>query len=171
MVEELYKTYAPALLRYCVSLAGDVGTAEDLCQETFLRAMTHQEDWRGLERIQRRAWLYTTAKRLFIDRVRKLSREVELQGEELLRMVKEEDYTQAAVNELIDRLPDSERGLFVMRYFQGYDSTELGELYDLPPATVRSRLASARKRLTEWLGLRDERGEKDENTTLNEGGI
>ena len=85
-------------------------------------------------------------------------------------MVKEEDYTQAAVNELIDRLPDSERGLFVMRYFQGYDSTELGELYDLPPATVRSRLASARKRLTEWLGLRDDRGEKDENTTLNEGG-
>lgn len=152
-MEELYKTYWPGLLRYCVSLAGDLGTAEDLCQETFLRAMTHERDWRPLERIQRRAWLYKTAKRLFIDRVRKLSREVELQGEELLRMVKEEDYSKAAVQELIDRLPDNERGLFVMRYFEGYDSTELGELYDLPPATVRSRLASARKRITGWLGL------------------
>ena len=162
MVEELYTAYWPALLRYCVSLAGDVGTAEDLCQETFLRAMTHQKDWRGLERVQRRAWLYTTTKRLFIDRVRKLSREIELQGEELMRLVKEEDYSRAAVRELIDRLPDNERGLFVMRYFQGYDSTELGELYDLPPATVRSRLASARKRLTLWLGLGETTDKQEE---------
>ncbi len=53
--------------------------------------------------------------------------------------------------QLIARLPNTERSLFTMRYFEGYNSKELGELFALSPATVRSRLASARRRLREWV--------------------
>ena len=35
-----------------------------------------------------------------------------------------------------------------MRYIEGYNSTELGEIFDLPPSTVRSRLSSARKKMS-----------------------
>ena len=43
-----------------------------------------------------------------------------------------------------------------MRYFEGYNATELGELFSLPPSTVRARLASARKRLSGWYQELDE---------------
>lgn len=55
------------------------------------------------------------------------------------------------MGQLIARLPESEKALFNMRYFEGYNSKELGEIFDLPPATVRSRLASAKRRLREWI--------------------
>ena len=41
--------------------------------------------------------------------------------------------------------------MFTMRYFEGYNARELGEIFDLPAATVRSRLASAKRRLREWI--------------------
>ena len=62
----------------------------------------------------------------------------------------EEDLTGAAVGQLVSRLPETERALFSMRHFEGYNATELGELFHLPPSTVRARLASARRRLVSW---------------------
>ena len=44
MVEELYTVFYEELLRYCASLSGQRSTAEDLVQETYIRAMTHLED-------------------------------------------------------------------------------------------------------------------------------
>ena len=49
------------------------------------------------------------------------------------------------------RLPEGERALFLLRYFQGYDAAELGRIFGLPPSTVRSRLSAARRRLKRWL--------------------
>ena len=59
--------------------------------------------------------------------------------------------SQAAVAQLVGRLPEDERAIFSLRYFEGYNSKELGEIFSLPPATIRSRLASAKRRLREWL--------------------
>lgn len=111
-------------------------------QETYLRALTHWNDVEDLSRSQCRAWLYKTARNLYIDQMRKLSREVS-EEEELKALPFEEDLSQSAVRQLVARLPNTERLLFSMRYFEGYNSQELGKLFDLPAATVRSRLASA----------------------------
>ena len=131
MVEELYTAFYDELLRYCASIARQQAAAEDLVQETYLRALGHLDSLEDLSRSQRRAWLYKTARNLYIDRVRKASRET-------------------AVGQLVDRLPESERALFALRYFEGYNATELGDLFDLPPSTVRARLASARKKMMDW---------------------
>lgn len=145
-MEELYKTYWPGLLRYCVSLAGDLGTAEDLCQETFLRFWTHQGELEDLKPEQRKAWLRKTARNLWIDSLRRYGRET-FPGEELELAPFEEDFTRGEVRQLLNLLPPEESPLFRMRYFEGYNAAELGEIFDLPPGTVRSRLSSARKRL------------------------
>lgn len=125
-------------------------SAEDLVQETYLRALTHWNDVEDLSRSQCRAWLYKTARNLYIDQMRKLSREVS-EEEELKALPFEEDLSQSAVRQLVARLPNTERLLFSMRYFEGYNSQELGKLFDLPAATVRSRLASAKRRLRQWV--------------------
>lgn len=150
-IEELYGKFYKDILAYCSAMTKDRAAAEDLVQETYMRAMTHWEDLEDLSRGQRRAWLYRTARNLFIDQVRKQSRETPAEEEQLALAAFQEDLSRAAVGQLIARLPESEKALFTMRYFEGYNSKELGELFDLPPATVRSRLASAKRRLREWI--------------------
>ena len=61
------------------------------------------------------------------------------------------DYGELENAQLLSGLPEEERILFTMRYLEGYNARELGELFGIPPATVRMRLASARKHLQrEW---------------------
>lgn len=150
-IEELYGKFYKDILAYCSAMTKDSAAAEDLVQETYMRAMTHWGDLEDLSRGQRRAWLYKTARNLFIDQVRKQSRETPAEEEQLAMAAFQEDLSRAAVGQLIARLPEGEKALFTMRYFEGYNSKELGELFDLPPATVRSRLASAKRRLREWI--------------------
>ena len=150
-VQELYMTFRKELTAYAISMAKNRDTADDLIQETFLRAMTHLDELQDLGQKQCRSWLYKTARNLYIDQVRKLSREVPQTGELLEQTFFEEDLSQGMVAQLVGRLPESERAIFHLRYFEGYNARELGELFSLPPATVRSRLASARGRLRGWL--------------------
>ena len=150
-VQDLYTKHYKELLTYCMSMTKNKPAAEDLLQETSLRAFTHWEDLEDLSSSQRRAWLYRTARNLFIDQLRKQSRESPAEEETLALAAFEEDLSQAAVAQLIARLPDRERTLFTMRYFEGYNAAELGHLFALPSATVRSRLAAARQRLRAWI--------------------
>ncbi len=152
MIEELYTAFYDRLLRYCVAAArGDRHTGEDLAQETFLRALTHIGEVESLSRAQQFAWLKKTARNLYIDRVRKLSRESCVEQVDLERDAFEEDHSAAAVKQLVGRLPEEERTIFILRHFEGYNASEIGEIFSLPPATVRSRLASARRRLKKWI--------------------
>lgn len=150
-VQDLYPKFYKELLAYCKAMTKSSAAAEDLVQETYLRAFTHWEDVEDLSTGQCRAWLYKTARNLYIDQVRKRARETPAEEETLALASFEEDLSQAAVAQLIARLPDAERTLFTMRYFEGYNARELGELFELPAATVRSRLASAKRRLREWI--------------------
>lgn len=150
-LEELYGKFYQEILTYCTAMTRSRATAEDLVQETYMRAMTHWEDLGYRSRGQCRAWLYKTARNLFIDQTRKQSRETPAEEEQLALAAFQEDLSQTAVAQLIAQLPDSEKTLFTMRYFEGYNSKELGEIFDLPPATIRSRLASAKRRLREWI--------------------
>ena len=150
-LEELYGKFYKELLAYCVAMTKDRTAAEDLVQETYMRAMTHWEDLEDLSKGQCRAWLYKTARNLFIDQMRKQSRETPMEEEHLPLAAFEEDLSQAAVAQLIARLPENERTIFTLRYFEGYNAKELGDLFDLPSATVRSRLAAAKRRLWQWI--------------------
>ena len=112
MVEELYTDFYEQLLGWCTVQVHSRTAAEDLVQETFLRAMGHLEDLECLERAQRRAWLYRTAKNLAIDRARRQARETPAEEEQLALAGFEEDLSAVAVAQLVDRLPESERALF-----------------------------------------------------------
>lgn len=163
MIEELYRELYGPLSRWCAHMARDPTEGEDICQEAFLRALRHWGDLEGLSQEQRKSWLYKTAKNLYIDRLRRGARECLLEdaaagqgsptGEAGGGLVPawHDDLSQEETAQLVGRLPPEERRLFVLRYFRGYNASELGERFDLPPATVRSRLLSARRRMAGWL--------------------
>lgn len=149
-LEDIYGAFHRDLLAYCQAMTKSRSSSEDLVQETYLRAMTHWDDVEALSRSQCRSWLYRTARNLYIDQLRARSRETP-EEDKLTLVPFEEDLTRAAVLQLIGRLPNTERVLFSMRYFEGFNARELGELFELPAATVRSRLASAKRRLRQWI--------------------
>ena len=150
-IEDLYGKFYKEILTYCTAMTKSKPAAEDLVQETYLKAFTHWTDLEDLSKSQCRSWLYKTARNLFIDQIRKQSHETPMEDEHYPLASFEEDLSQAAVAQLIARLPDTERPIFTMRYFEGYNSKELGEIFALPPATIRSRLASAKGRLRKWI--------------------
>ena len=150
-LEEWVARYGDAVLRMCYLTLLDMREAEDAAQETFLRALTHIGDLQDLSSEQRRAWLYKTAQRLYIDHIRKAARETDSDPADLEITPFQEDFSAPAVGQLVGRLPPEEQAIFILRHFEGYNATELGEIFSLPPATVRSRLAAARRRLRIWL--------------------
>lgn len=150
MINELYEKYHQELVGWCQSMTENQATAQELVQEAFLRAMLNEELLSMLNDKQQRAWLYRTVKNIYIDRIRHTRRETVV--EELPMTQKEqEEMTAVEWENLLNSLPDMEGLLFTMRYLQGYNSKQIGEMFHLPPGTVRSKLSSARKHLKDAL--------------------
>lgn len=112
-------------------------------QETFIKALENAHILNELTEGQCRSWLYKTAKNIFIDKIRRMARAPEPEAS----LTSEDDLSEVLVKQLCNQLPSEERTLFWMRYIEGYSSTELGKIFDLPPPTVRSRLSIARKKM------------------------
>jgi RNA polymerase sigma-70 factor (ECF subfamily) len=68
-MRELYDEHAAALWRYAARLTGDPARAEDVAQETLLRAWRHPEAFEDSER-SARGWLFTVARNVIIDESR-----------------------------------------------------------------------------------------------------
>ena len=147
MIELLYSKYYTQLLCFCHSFSRNPAFAEDVVQEAFLRALANSDILNDLPEYKCRAWLYRTAKNIIIDNARKMAKCPEPEEEAF----SEDDYSNMIVQMLCSRLPENERILFQLRYFEGYNATELGEMFDIPSATVSSRLASARAKLRKML--------------------
>ena len=150
-IEELYIKYHSELVRWCQNMTENLQTAEEIVQEAFLRAMLYEELMITLEEKQARAWLYRTTKRIFIDQVRRKAKETVM--DEVPEQIKELDtFAEIEWDELLDALPDEEGVIFAMKYLQGYNSKQIGEILAMPPGTVRSKLYSARNHLKKELG-------------------
>jgi RNA polymerase sigma-70 factor (ECF subfamily) len=138
---ELYETYESKLRRYAARLARDPHWAEDLVQDTFVRAMGHLDLLGALKPYQQRAWLYRTLKNLFLDGLNARQRQ-----QELLDQLAREPSTSPSLEDLVlspdpfALIPERFRDIVVQRYMLGMNSREIGEALGIPAATVRSRL-------------------------------
>lgn len=151
-MNELYAQHFEELARFCAMLCRDGEKGTDLAQDTFLKALEHAEEFVPLSTEQRRAWLYRTAKNMFLDEMRRNARF--LKRQELLyegEGADEPGYAQTESFLLLGKLPPELQTLIRLRYLEGYSAKELGELYHMPPATVRTKLARARQLLKKEL--------------------
>ncbi|MBO5353824.1 MAG: RNA polymerase sigma factor [Lachnospiraceae bacterium] len=151
MIEELYKKYHQELISWCHNMTGNLHTAEELVQEAFLRAMLHEEVLAVLQEQQCRSWLYRTIKNLYVDCIRHRSKETIVE-EFPQRQKYPEEMSRLEWEQLLETLPDLEGVIFTLRYLEGYNSKQIGEILSLPPGTVRFKLSSARQHLKEALG-------------------
>ena len=151
MIEELYKKYYQELINWCHSMTGNRDTAEELLHEAFLRAMLHEDTLSTLKEQQCRSWLYRTVKNLYVDRLRHGKREI-IADEFPEPSIAFTELAQLEWEQLLETLPDLEGVIFSLRYLEGYNSRQIGEILSLPPGTVRFKLSSARQHLKRILG-------------------
>lgn len=152
MWDEIYEKYHPELLRWCLGACQNRELAEDLVQETFLKALQNADTFEDLGPSQKRAWLYRTMKNLLYDRYRRAV----LESEHLQQMDEEAAYLdpgiQKAENDLIlQTLTPEDRMLFTLRHIEGYNATELSEMLGMPTGTIRAKLSRCRKILKNTL--------------------
>ena len=148
MIQELYQRHFEELRRYCMQLCRSSDMAFDLVQETFMRALEREEAMASFSPEQQRAWLYRAARNLFLDGARRSALLQKKQGMLLDEEEREEDgFSRAEMELVLLRLPPEIRTLFRLRYLEGYSAAELGEMFNLPAATVRTKLLRARQLL------------------------
>ena len=145
---DLYEAYEEKMLRYAKILVGDPFWAEDLVQDTFMRAIAHLSLLGRLESYQRLAWLRRVLKNRFIDQQRARQREQEMVQQIIQEtQLTDDDSVPMLTSELLEMAAEKDRELLTQRYILGMTSEEIGSQLGIPAATVRSRLHLARKRL------------------------
>ena len=158
-LENLYKKYARALYFYLFKLSGSAQLAEDLTQETFVRATISLNNYDGEEA---RAWLFKVARNAYLDEWRKqklrksipflsyLSSKEELVSpygipDETLLM--QEQYKQ--LEDLLQFLPEQYRSILYLREFEEFSYKEIMDALQLTEDHVKVTLYRARKRLAD----------------------
>jgi len=140
----LYDAHAPALLGYALRLTdGDRMRAEDIVQETLVRAWRHLDQLDD-DRAPIRPWLFTVAQRLAIDAHRaRRARPTEV-GDALLEVLPgldelEHTLDRIIVTDALDSLSPEHRAVIVETYYRGRSVAETARVLGIPPGTVKSR--------------------------------
>jgi RNA polymerase sigma-70 factor (ECF subfamily) len=157
-VKGLYDEHAAALWHYAWRLTGDRVRAQDVVQETLLRAWQHPEVANDSERSPR-SWLFTVARNMIIDESRsaRFRREAStLDGVGALEGACP-DEVNAALNRLLigdalARLTPEHRAVVRRSYFQGWTTAQIATDLRIAEGTVKSRLHYALRALRLVLG-------------------
>lgn len=171
---EMVDKYKNKVYVICFRMVGNKQEAEDLSQETFLRAYRYIEQY-DMER-KFSTWLFRIATNLSIDALRRrkpgVSLDAELPGTEGLaleailpdnqaspdeKMVQNE--LETAVQKEIQRLPEKYRTAIVLKYLEDLSLKEISEIMEIPVATVKTRIHRGREQLRKYLIVL--RGEKE----------
>jgi RNA polymerase sigma-70 factor (ECF subfamily) len=153
---ELYDAYAPRLKSYMIRQGADTATAEELAQETLLTVWRKAQLYSG-EKGSASTWIYTIARNLRIDRIRR-----ETPWQELPEGHNEEASDDPAPDEAVSEneraqrvqlalktLPPEQHEVVVLSYLEGLSHSEIADRLELPLGTVKSRMRLAYQKLRE----------------------
>ena len=133
----------PALRRFARALTRDSEIADDLVQDTLLRALRSEHLFRGG---QLRSWLYTILSNLNRNRLRSLARRPTFASLESNDVpdVTGPDGTSSDIERALASLTENQRNALVLVVLEGLSYSEVAEIQGVPIGTVMSRLARAR---------------------------
>jgi RNA polymerase sigma-70 factor, ECF subfamily len=156
----LFDEHRGGVHAFLLGRTSDPEAARDLLQETFLRVWRRVDEVAGLAPDRQRAWIFTVARNLVIDRYR-----TEATGRATMAAVADQvpDVTDdtvaqvvardqlAAVRDAIGSLPDEQRTILTMATVGEMTSRQIAAALGMPPGTVRYELHRARRCLADRL--------------------
>jgi RNA polymerase sigma-70 factor (ECF subfamily) len=160
----LFSKYHDRIYRYLLRMVHNAPEAEDLTQETFLRAHSHRDSLRDPNAM--RGWLYRIATRVCHDHLRRRVAHVSIDSEEGAQGVDsvpsespsaleitERRETDACVQRCLDFLSDGYRAVILLREAHSLTAAEIAELLGENVGTVKIRLHRARRKLQEIMQI------------------
>ena len=159
--ESMVKALSADIYRYAFSLTHNRTVAEDLVQETFMRA------WRAFDSLRdeskAKSWLMTTVRRenaRLYERVQPHFDDIDL---DQVVGAKGVDSEIIALRRALTHLSVKYREVLVLQVLGGYTGSEIAKMVDLPRATVNTRLFRARQQLRKCLEGKDLRDHNEPN--------
>lgn len=155
ILKQLYQKYRKEIYLYLYSLCKNSSLAEDLLQETFLKALLSLPD----DHTNMRAWLYLVARNLFFNYYRREKEKVPLgevqqiqntASQEVLEGILKEEKNRLlyqAMNELEER----KREILLMQYFGGLSQKEIAAILKMTPENVRVLSYRAKRELRTYM--------------------
>lgn len=156
LVRSLYSEHGRSLLAYAIRLTNDRAAAEDVVQETLLRAWKHADDLRDNVGSVR-GWLLTVARNIITDRARARAVRPTEVNQEIEAPAAQRDHADDVVNAMtvlgaMDRLSPDHRAVLVELYYRGRTVNETAAVLGIAPGTVKSRSYHAVRALRATLG-------------------
>lgn len=140
----------PKLRAFALSLASHSDYADDLVQETLMKAWNHQNSFQAGTNIK--AWLFTILRNEYFSQLRKRKREVEdADGDYASNVMtpggQESQLDMADLRIALQQLPDDQREAVVLVGASGFSYQEVAQICQVPVGTVKSRVNRARNKL------------------------
>jgi RNA polymerase sigma-70 factor (ECF subfamily) len=149
-------SFLPNLRAFAIALCGDADRADDLVQDTMLKA------WNSLDTFQEgtnlRAWLFTILRNTYFSDCRRRRREVPDDDGEYVAQLCVPPSQHGAVDaqdmlKALARLTDDQREALILVGAEGFAYEEAAEICNCAVGTIKSRVNRARNRLSELLGI------------------
>jgi RNA polymerase sigma-70 factor (ECF subfamily) len=149
--EQAFVRYRADVYRFLLRRTRNHCDAEELTQQVFVDAawaLSRSEPPRSM-----RGWLYAIAERRFIDELRRRKRAATLVGEITAELGATAGNAMQALEDAVDRLPDLQRRVVVMRVVEGHTYREIAQTLGCNEAACKMRLSRALRRLRDELDV------------------
>ena len=147
--EYLAETYADAILRLSYTYLKNTHDAQDVCQTVFVKLLAEPREFDTAD--HERAYILRMAanacKDLLKSPWRKRTCGLDACGE-----IPAPEAAEGSLLAAVERLPTHYRAVIYLYYYEGYQTAEIGQILNVPTATVHTRLARGRAKLRELLG-------------------
>jgi len=143
--------FSDRLYRFVLKSIKDVHMAEDIVQDSY------EKLWKNVDNVDAakvKSYLFTTAYHTMIDRIRKEKRSSFADDMSLPEEGHENNYSdlREILNEAVNKLPEIQRMVVLLRDYEGYNYKEIGELTNLTESQVKVYIYRARLFLKKYIG-------------------
>jgi RNA polymerase sigma-70 factor (ECF subfamily) len=143
--------HADNLYRFILKNIHDVEKTKDIVQDTFLKIWDKRHDV-AFEKVK--PYMFTTAYRTMIDLLRREKKQSRMEEADLNKLTTTHQYSdlQVILHEALDQLSEIQKAVVLLRDYEGYNYTEIGEITGLTESQVKVYIYRARKFLQKYIG-------------------
>lgn len=143
--------YADSVYRFILKNVKDKDKAKDIVQDTYEKLWLKVSE---TEAKNAKSYMFTTAYRTMIDYLRKDQRQGSMEEAPMIAVSHNKQYSdlKEVLNEALNKLPDIQRSVVLLRDYEGYSYTEIGQITNLSESQVKVYIFRARTFLKNYIG-------------------
>ena len=150
--EQLVRKYQSPVRRFFLNQTmGNAALSDDLAQETFLKAYTHLDTFRGIAGFS--TWLYRIAYNVFYDNIRRqhFTEDITSKAVQNKPSPRHDNDLQMDIHEALKILKEEERTCIILQMMEGQSIDKIAAITGMAEGTVKSHLSRGKKQLATYL--------------------